>query len=246
MENNGGVKGNRLAGFAFFAIGIGCFLLAGYLVYLFSGKFVNTPSGMKAGPALSLSQTPVVTEPAPSALKEPPVAKKAWVLYVTGEVLSPGVYHLPPESRVFQLVEAAGGFTRKADPVQVNMAAPLGDGMHVHVPALLPPASLLERTPGEGVSPAPGKTSSAVTLHLASQPATLRNAPPSSAGGRINVNMATAAELERLPGVGPAIARSILECRETMGRFSCVEDLLKVKGIGAKKLEAMRSMIAIQ
>lgn len=234
MENTGRHKGDRRTGFALFAIGIGCFLLAGYLVYMFSGRFVNTPSGMKAGPALSLSQTPAATEPAPAALKETPVARKTWVLYVTGEVLSPGVYHLPPESRVFQLVEAAGGFTKKADPVQVNMAAPLGDGMHVHVPAR------------EEVSPASVKTSSSGTLHPASQPAMLRNAPPSSAGGRINVNMATASELERLPGVGPAIARSILECRETMGRFSCVEDLLKVKGIGAKKLEAMRSMIAIQ
>ena len=62
----------------------------------------------------------------------------------------------------------------------------------------------------------------------------------------MNVNMAPAAELESLPGVGPAIARSIMECRETLGRFSCVEDLLKVKGIGAKKLEAMRGFIAIQ
>ncbi|HRV97461.1 MAG TPA: hypothetical protein P5201_02645, partial [Aminobacteriaceae bacterium] len=90
MENNGRLKRDRLASFAFFALGIGCFLLAGFLVYLFSGKFVNTPSGMRAGPALSLSQVSAVTESAPAVLKEPPAAQKAWVLYVTGEVLSPG------------------------------------------------------------------------------------------------------------------------------------------------------------
>jgi len=246
MKNNGSLNGNRLAGFAFFALGICCFLLAGFLVYLFSGKFVNTPSGMKAGPALSLSQAPAVTEPAAAVQKDPPSAKKAWVLYVTGEVFSPGVYHLPPESRVFQLVEAAGGLTPKADPVQVNLAAPLGDGMHVHVPALLPPAPLLERAPGGSGSPAPGKSSSSVTFPLESRPAVLRNAIRSSSGGLVDVNNATAAELERLPGVGPAIARSILEFRQTMGRFSCVEDLLKVKGIGTKKLEAMRNSVAIQ
>ena len=246
MESNGRLKRDRLASFAFFALGIGCFLLAGFLVYLFSGKFVNTPSGMRAGPALSLSQVSAVTESAPAVLKEPPAARKAWVLYVTGEVLSPGVYHLPPESRVFQLIEAAGGLTQRADPVQVNLAAPLDDGMHIHVPALLPPAPVLERKPGDYAAPSPGKSSSAVVFPRASQPAVLRSAPQPAAGGRVNVNMATAAELESLPGVGPAIARSIMECRETLGRFSCVEDLLKVKGIGAKKLEAMRGFIAIQ
>ena len=60
------------------------------------------------------------------------------------------------------------------------------------------------------------------------------------------MNTASAAELEGLPGVGPVLARAILEYRETRGRFASVEELLHVKGIGTKKLEAMRSLVALQ
>ncbi len=62
----------------------------------------------------------------------------------------------------------------------------------------------------------------------------------------MNVNSATLEELERLPGVGPATARAILEYRRTRGFFSSVEDLLHVKGIGLKKLEGMRRAVTLQ
>lgn len=249
MENNGNAKGNRYAGLAFFAVGVGCFVLAGFLVYLFSGKFVNTPSGMRAGPALSLATQPPSPAPEPASAPSPerraPVEPKEWVLYITGEVTSPGVYRLPPESRVYQLVEAAGGLTPKADPVQINMASPLGDGMHVHVPALRPVAPVMEVAPGGGV-PSPVQPSSLVAFPASSPSAVLRSAPAFSSGGRVNVNTASAAELEMLPGVGPAIASAIIEYRAARGRFASVEDLLRVKGIGAKKLEAMRNFVAVQ
>ncbi len=246
---------NSYAGIAFFAIGISCFLLAGLIMYVFSGKFVDTPSGMKAGPALSMSSSPVpspelpIPSPSvhPSAREVSPVEEKPWILYITGEVVSPGVYRLPPESRIFQLVEAAGGMTSRADPVQINLASPLEDGVHVHVPAIRQLVPVPAAPGEEGMPTAP--------LSSPSKPESFLRTPSLSfsSGGkrtsqeeRIHVNSASAEELERLPGVGPVIARAILEYRESKGRFFSTEELLKVKGIGAKKFEAIRSAVFVR
>lgn len=184
---------------------------------------------MVAGPAISAQS------PRPEGKEKPieaplPVEKKEWVLYITGSVVSPGVYSLPPDSRVHQLVEAAGGLSPGADPVGVNLAAPLSDGVHIHVPAApkdgegrnVPPADSLSR---ESFRPPQGNPG----LH-----------------GVVRVNSASLEELQRLPGVGPATARAILECRARTGRFNSLRDLLAVKGIGPKKLNALRDYVDLQ
>jgi competence protein ComEA len=225
----------KYQGLAFFALGVGCFLLAGLLVFFFSGRFVDRPSGAKAGPALSItvpadrpSAPPEVNLPAP----EPREAKE-WVLYVTGGVASPGVYTLPPGSRVHHLVDAAGGLLPNADPVKVNLAAPLADGVHVHVP-------LAGEDTGKNTIPAPSVTQDSGFLSLPSGPAA------GASGGAVRVNSASLEELQRLPGVGPAIARAILEYRTQKGRFSSLQDLLKVNGIGPKKLESLRDHVDLR
>jgi len=226
--------GSKYAGLAFFAIGVACFVLAGLLVYSFSGKIVSGPSETVAGPAPTIDRAggrkegpaPAIDGAGPGGGAEP-TQGAPWVLYITGEVRSPGVYSLPSGSRVFQLVEAAGGLGPQADPVQVNLASPLADGVHVHVP------SLRADSP---VSPSVAGGSS--------------GSPPASISfikdARVNVNTASAAELETIPGVGPVTARAIIDRRETRGPFRSVEDLLDVKGIGPKKLEAMRESVTVR
>jgi len=226
----------KYQGLAFFALGIGCFALAGILVFLFSGRFVDRPSGAKAGPALSIT-VPADKPSGPPAgefsrpAPEPPEAKE-WVLYITGGVASPGVYSLPPGSRVHSLVDAAGGLLPNADPVKVNLAAPLADGVHVHVP-------LAGEDGGKNDIPVPAAPQDSGFLR---QPAI----PGGSGGGTVRVNTASLEELQRLPGVGPAIARAILEYRTQKGRFSTLQDLLKVKGIGPKKLESLRDHVDLR
>lgn len=221
----------KYAGLAFFAIGVACFVLAGLLVYSFSGKIVSGPSETVAGPAPTIDRAGGKKEAPVSAIDgagreggREPTEGAPWVLYITGEVRSPGVYSLPPGSRVFQLVEAAGGLGPQADPVQVNLASPLADGVHVHVPSL------------RADSPVP--------------PPVAGGSPPTSTSfvkdARVNVNTASAAELETIPGVGPVTARAIIDRRETRGPFRSVEDLLDVKGIGPKKLEAMRESVSVR
>ncbi|NLB82778.1 MAG: ComEA family DNA-binding protein [Synergistaceae bacterium] len=221
-------EGSR-KGLLFFGAGMLCLLLAGGLVFFYSGKFSGRPSGQTAGPALSLS--PPAVPKTEVGEKSPPDEgkKKLWVLYITGEVSAPGVYTLSSDVRIVDLVDAAGGLTPKADPVRINLAAPLSDGMHIHVPAM-------------------GSTESfAPSLSLPQSPSSSFSAPAEGASsGPVNVNSATLQELERLPGVGPATARAILEYRTSRGYFSSVEDLLRVKGIGPKKLEGMRRAVTLR
>lgn len=216
-------------GLLFFGAGMLCLLLAGGLVFFYSGKFSGRPSGQTAGPALSL--TPPAAPEGEAGRKALPddEKKKHWVLYITGEVSSPGVYALSPDTRIVDLVDAAGGLTPRADPVRINLAAPLADGMHIHVPAA-GSKELYDPSPSAPLPPSSSFT-----------PPAEGGAPP-----QVNVNSATLEELERLPGVGPATARAILEYRRTRGFFSSVEDLLHVKGIGPKKLEGMRRAVTLR
>lgn len=150
------------------------------------------------------------------------------VVHVAGAVTSPGVVHLAGGSRVVDAVRAAGGLRADADPDRTNLAAPLTDGQRVVVPVLgqpLPPDVVL---PGAPAAPdgAPG-------------------ADPTGAGGPIDLNAATEAELDTLPGVGPATAQAIVAHRDTEGPFRTVDDLLDVRGIGEAKLEAVRDLVTV-
>ena len=227
----------------FFALGAACFLLAGSLVLFFSGKFKGSPSGMMAGPSLSLSAgVPSPGKPAVERQAESPsgksMEKQEWILYITGGVSSPGVYRLPPGSRVFNLVDAAGGLTPKADAVRINLAAPLSDGVHVHVPLLEEEVSG-DRSGRSFLRSSPG------ILPPSSLPPGISRAGEEGAE-KVDVNRASLAELQQLPGVGPSIAGAILAYREMNGFFSSVEELMKVKGIGPKKLEAMRGAVILR
>jgi competence protein ComEA len=126
------------------------------------------------------------------------------LVYVSGAVAAPDVYRLPAEARVKDLVLAAGGLAADADMERVNLAAPLSDGEHVTVPRI------------GAVTDEPAQASD-----------------DGATGGLLDINAASAEELDALPGIGPAIAARIVEQREANGPFKTVEDLQEVKGIGA-------------
>jgi len=198
-------------GLLFLVAGLFCLLLAGSIVRSFSGRWEKGSSGAVAGPA-------PITETETGSIEAEDQEPAQWVIYITGAVLRPGVYSLPSGSRVYQAVEQSGGLTGEADPEAFNMALPLSDGMHIHVP---------RKGESQGQGPSiPGKAGSA-------------------AGGSIDLNRADAAALESLPGIGPKIAGEIIRHREERGRFSSVEDLLTVKGIGPAKLSAIRGLVTV-
>lgn len=137
------------------------------------------------------------------------------VVHVDGAVGAPGVYELAAGSRVGDAVELAGGLTEKADTSTLNLALVLTDGEKVYVPE-------------------EGEAAPQVTT-----------GETSSGGGLININTATADELETLPGVGEATAAAIIEDRESNGPFSAPEDLMRVSGIGEKKFARIEGMICV-
>ncbi|REF31545.1 ComEA family DNA-binding protein [Calidifontibacter indicus] len=153
------------------------------------------------------------------------------LVHVVGQVRRPGVVRLPAGSRVDDAIKAAGGATPAADLSAVNLARPLGDGEQVHVPK-----------PGEtpSVAPAPATTGGATTGGGGSGGSGGRDT-----AGPVNLNTASEADLDGLPGVGPVLAARILQWRTTNGRFSTVDDLGEVAGIGDKLLEQLRPLVTV-
>ncbi|MBR1486556.1 MAG: helix-hairpin-helix domain-containing protein [Synergistaceae bacterium] len=183
------------------------------------------------------------TKPEETKIEKP---KPDWFVYVTGEVKNPGIYKVSADSRIFEAVYAAGGFTEKADDTSVNLASKLTDGLQINVLAKgakkkIENSNFPARTQGQ----APLNDTVVINQRNSSQ-TQFRSSKTQNNDGKVNINSANAQELEKLNGVGPAIAKRIVEYRNSHGNFSSSEDLLKVKGIGKAKLEKMRSQIKLQ
>lgn len=141
---------------------------------------------------------------------------------VSGAVRSPGLFVLPGNARVVDAISAAGGFTPKAQREGVNLARPLTDGEQLVVPQV-------GSSPAAAETPAPAGTS----------------AGGGTAGARVNLNTATQDQLEQLPRIGPALAQRILQWRTDNQRFTSVDDLLAVSGIGDKMLAGLRDLVTV-
>ena len=148
------------------------------------------------------------------------------VVHVAGAVVSPGVRRLPPGSRVTDALDAAGGALPGADLPRINLAAPLVDGQQVYVPK---PGEELPVAAGAGL---PGGAGAAGT-----------GGPVP--GALVDLNSATAEQLDTLPGVGPATAAAIIAHRDRHGPFTSVDQLLDVRGIGEAKLEQLRDLVSV-
>ena len=158
------------------------------------------------------------------------------VVQAAGAVAEPGVYALDAGARVDDLVRAAGGHTARADTDRINHAAPVADGERVWVPSEGEDAVPDVVAGANGGAPSTaGGTGTAGEGGSGSSPPT----------GPVDLNAATAEQLDGLPGVGPATATAILAYRDEHGRFSSVEELLDVRGIGEAKLEQLRPLVRV-
>jgi competence protein ComEA len=161
--------------------------------------------------------------PAPSPA---PTATQAPVLvYVTGAVVYPGVYALPWDSRIENAIAAAGGAASDADLLAVNLAEHVFDAQQIYVPSRSDTATPVLPTP---IPTAPSPSANP------------------SGSQRVNINSATASELEALPGIGPALAQRIIDYRVANGPFSAPEDIIKVRGVGEQTFEQLRDHITVQ
>ena len=156
-------------------------------------------------------------------------------VYVSGEVVNPGVYVLLATSRIIDALQAAGGPTSAADLVVVNLAAPLVDATQVFIPRIgSTPRATLPR-PHAGINLPTTGTSGGVSV----------GSGVTSAIGIVDINSATLSDLDALPGVGPSTAQAIIDYRIANGPYASVDDLLNVRGIGPSKLAAMRARVRV-
>ena len=188
-----------------------------------------------------IPMAPTVTSPA-AALDTPAngvlapldtLAPTRIAIHVVGAVQQPGVYHLVVGARGDDALRAAGGPTRDADVRRVNLAAPLMDGQQFVVPRvgerLTTTVPSLESVVG-GQSAGDTGINSGVNL---------------GAPLLVDLNQATVAELDQLPGVGPSTARAIIDHRTRNGPFASVDDLLAVRGIGHAKLAELKPFVRV-
>lgn len=152
------------------------------------------------------------------------------VVDVDGAVSHPGIYKLPPDSRVQAALAAAGGLSPQADAHRINRAAKLHDGQKLYV------LSQGESTPPLAASSGQGCEGQACTSTDGGVAGS-----DTEGQGLVNINTANATQLTQLPGVGPAIAQKIIDYRTANGSFTSVDDLTKVPGIGAAKLAQIKS-----
>lgn len=159
------------------------------------------------------------------------------VVHVVGAVKKPGLLKLSHDCRVNDAIQRAGGSTINADLESVNLAARLVDGSQIMVPRkeTNDVARVVDAYRGGGTETYYAHRSSSATLKSSGSPG----------NGSVSLNNASQSQFESLPQIGPATARKILEYRKASGGFSSIEELLKVNGIGPKKLAAIRKYVRL-
>lgn len=198
----------------------------------------GTADPVAAIPAAELTGAPKTESPvaSPTAVVEPDFV----MVEVQGAVVTPGVYRFPPDARLFDALQKAGGPTGSAEIRDLNVAAILLDGSVLSVPnrqearqppgptaaELNPPAYTRSGWTGRGAALAVGASSAATTET------------------RVDLNTAAQQELERLPGVGPKTAEKIIQFRDRQP-FTQVDDLRYIQGIGDKRLETLRPFVVV-
>ena len=175
-------------------------------------------------------------------------------VHVAGAVNNPGVYTLPAQGRAVDAIAAASGAAADADLDRVNLAGALSDGVQIYVPHRGETAAPAQIQPNGGTANAgQGNAANGAAQNGASQggaqPQPARTLTPAGSAQKgstpVNINTATAEELQTLPRIGPAMAQRIIAWREAHGGFRSVDELDAVPGIGPSMLENLRPLVTI-
>lgn len=162
---------------------------------------------------------------------------KKITVYISGAVANPGVITIETDKRLDDAVKKVGGFTKDADLERINLAMKVEDSQHYIIPEKGDDSQLTDSKQDlKGDNQLVGSQSSD----------TMKSNTNGSSNGKININLADQSQLETIPGVGPSTAKKIIDYREKEGKFSEVEDIKNISGIGDKKFENMQEYISTQ
>lgn len=150
-------------------------------------------------------------------------------IQIIGEVVHPGVYSFTQGSRVQDAVDAAGGLLSTANTTAVNLAAKLEDGQQVTIP-----------------SQSGALTNSSSLSNPSNAPFLVLTTPTVAAANLLNINTASLAQLDTLPGIGPTTAQKIIDYRTQHGPFQKIEDIMNVSGIGPSTFDNIKTLITVQ
>lgn len=162
------------------------------------------------------------------------------VVYVSGAVHNPGVVELPANARISDAVEAVGGLTQNAQEAAINLAAPISDGQHIHIFA-----KDEERTRVAGEGAEGGNSGNDNSFSAGGAEGGGGSSSGISGTQTIDLNTATRAMLETIPGVGPVMAQRIIDWRSNNGGFNNVEQLREVDGIGEKVFTKLKDYVRV-
>lgn len=196
----------------------------------FGAGFALATSGFVVYQLFLAPQTAVRVTTPPRPVPSPVVAQ------VAGAVRQPGLYTLPASGRIEDAIQAAGGPADDANLDAVNLAARVSDGQRVVVPRRAQAGS----APAAGAAPLPGPDA-APAADVGPAPAT---AEPPLAERRVNLNTATLAELDSLPGVGPATVQKIVDQRQK-APFTSIEQLLELKIVNSATMARLRDLVTV-
>ena len=216
---------------------VGVYALSLLLVFLIAYNLgrthaapITSPIPLEGATTFSPPESPAPLEPVPSGVPAHEMSKDesnkpaaTLTVHVAGAVKKPGLYTLPSGSRVQNALDAAGGAKSDADLDTLNLAELVSDGQKIYVPS-----------------------QSETRVAAADMPLRSERASQASPRFPIDLNRASAEELEQLPGIGPVLAARIVELRRQRGRFHSVEELLDVHGIGPKRLEQIRPYVVVR
>lgn len=207
-----------------------------------------TPAPAPAAPGDPASGGPASGGPAPAGaapgdpVAAAPVTAGPLVVSVVGKVARPGLVRVPDGARVADAVDAAGGALPGVDLAPLNLARRVGDGEQLAI-GVPPAADAAPMRPAPGGEPASGaEPGTAPGSGSASGGAGTGGA---ATGGKVDLNRATAADLDTLPGVGPVTATKIIDWRTANGRFSRVEQLREIDGIGERRFAQLQPLVTV-
>ena len=152
------------------------------------------------------------------------------LIHITGAIKKEGVYELTEGDRIIDAINKAEGVTEEADTSQINMASKLEDVMKIYVPKK-----------GENTTNIQSQEEQIENIQIKSE----NNNNKNSSSKKININTASMDELDTLPGIGEATAQKIIDYRKEKGKFSKIEDLKEVSGIGESKYEKIKDKICV-